>query len=56
VDDVVAISEPAGISSGIVVAARVGSDDTVNVRALNITVGAIDPPAGLYRVMVFHFA
>jgi hypothetical protein len=56
VDDIVAISEPNGIPSGLVVAARIGSNDTVNVRALNITAGAIDPPAGVYRAIVFKFA
>jgi hypothetical protein len=39
--------------AGIVYSAYVSATDTVTVRAINITAGAIDPASQAYRVIVF---
>jgi hypothetical protein len=55
-NSVVAVSKADGALTGhIVLEAWVSSADTVTVRALNATAGAIDPATGSYRVTVFQY-
>ena len=51
-NDLVTLGLPATINAGIVFNAHVSADDTVTVRAMNITAGAIDPASATYRIMV----
>lgn len=52
VNDVVVLGLPATVNAGVVFDARVSAADTVTVRALNITAGAIDPASAQYEVIV----
>lgn len=52
VNDVVLLGLPATVNAGVVFDARVSAADTVTVRALNITAGAIDPASAQYEVIV----
>lgn len=53
VGDPVAISAPAALESGITVMGFVSATDTVTVRAVNNTAGAVDPASAAYRAIVF---
>ena len=55
-NDIVAMTIPQNPSSGVFYEARVGANDQVNIRAFNITAGAIDPASAVFRVMVYKFA
>lgn len=46
---------PAAPDAEITFTAFVSANDTVTVRAANNSAGAVNPAAGLFRVMVFHF-
>jgi hypothetical protein len=48
----VILGMPAGIDAGIVGCAHVSSADTVTVRLINGTAGAIDPVSAVYSVTV----
>lgn len=52
VNDAVALGLPAAPLTGLAFDAYVSADDTVTVRASNVTAGAIDPAAANYRVTV----
>lgn len=52
VNDVVLLGLPATVLAGVVFDARVSAADTVTVRALNITAGALDPASAQYEVIV----
>lgn len=52
VGDLVVLGLPDTVNNGVVFDARVSAADTVTVRALNITAGAIDPASASYRVSV----
>jgi len=47
----IAVTPPAGIESGLGWGARVATDNTLTVRLVNATAGAIDPASGTWT---FH--
>lgn len=51
-NDNVALGLPAAPAAGIVFFAFVSAADTVTVRAMNITAGAVDPASATYKVAV----
>lgn len=53
VNDVVVMSLPATLSNGVFYDARVSAANTITVRAMNITAGAIDPASGFFNFLVF---
>jgi hypothetical protein len=52
VGDFVVLGLPATVNAGIVFDARVTAQDTVTLRATNITAGAIDPASAVYKFLV----
>jgi hypothetical protein len=56
VGDEVALGLPAAPTAGIVFFAFVSATNTVTVRAMNITAGAVDPASATYSVIVFQNA
>ncbi len=55
VGDVVTVGTPASVPLGIIFFGWVSSVSTVSVQAYNVTVGAITPPAGNYRIAVRRY-
>lgn len=55
-NDVVDIGLPATVDAGMQFDGHVSADDTVTVRAVNTTGGAIDPASATYRIMVTRIA
>ena len=53
VNDTVAVGLPATLNDNLVFDARVTAANTVTVRAINNTAGAINPASGTYRVSVW---
>lgn len=53
-NDCVVLGLPAAANSGIVFEAFVSADDTVTVRAHNVSLVAVDPASATYRVTVLH--
>lgn len=51
-NDMVALGLPAAPTAGIVFNAFVSADDTVTVRATNITAAPVDPASATYKVAV----
>lgn len=49
----VSVGLPAAIEAGIIVDAFVSANDTVTVRATNITLLPINPASGVYKITVF---
>lgn len=56
VGDSVALALPAAPTAGLVFFAFVSAADTVTVRAMNITAGAVDAASATYGVIVFKTA
>jgi len=51
-NDIVTIGLPATVDAGVTFDAHVSADDTVTIRATNVTAGPIDPASATYRIMV----
>ena len=54
-NDEVKLGLPATLDAGLCWDAHVSADDTVTIRATNITAGAIDPASATYRVTVTSY-
>jgi hypothetical protein len=54
VGDKVVLGLPATVDAGVVFDARVSAADTITLRALNITAGAINPASATYEFLVFQ--
>jgi hypothetical protein len=50
--DVVQMGPPAGLEAGLIANARVSATNTVTIRLLNSTAGAIDPASATWKVRV----
>lgn len=50
----IVIVRPTTAVNGIIIDGTVTADDTVTVRAVNYSSGAIDPASQVYRVLVFQ--
>ena len=48
------IVRPTTAVNGIILDGTVTADDTVTVRALNYSSGAVDPASQVYRILVFQ--
>lgn len=53
--DIAMLGPPAALTADLVFFCFVSAADTVTVRAVNATGGAIDPDSGTYRVAVLQF-
>lgn len=53
--DKVLISPPSSITAGVNYLGFISADDTVTVRAINYTSGAIDPASAVFRVTVLKY-
>ena len=52
IGDVVAIGLPATVNAGVIFDARVSANDTLTVRAHNITAAGVDPASATYEFVV----
>lgn len=50
--DPVAVGVPAALETGLTAFAFVSADDTVTIRMVNNTAGAVDAASGMFRVVV----
>ncbi|GAA0403043.1 hypothetical protein GCM10009530_63780 [Microbispora corallina] len=54
VGDRVAVAAPSTVNAGLMWCAHVSAADTVTIRLLNTTGGAIDPASATWKVSVFQ--